>query len=113
MSKKITQFRYYGDGDERNQPSEGTLATYEDGSVFSDVFPISQLGIQSLPGTKFYLNGNINPLIIGASGIYDLDIKDGSRVTDLSFSPKSLQRVSETNTNGYLLVDIIYGEEGE
>jgi hypothetical protein len=36
--------------------------------------PIVQLGIQSVPGTKFYLNGSNNPIIIGNTGIYELDL---------------------------------------
>lgn len=109
MAKKIKQFYFKADSDASNRP-EATKEEYVDGSIFSGVFPISQLGIQGLPGTKFYLNGNINPIIIGASGIYDLDIKNGARVTDLGFAPASMERINESDS-GYLIVDVLYGEE--
>jgi hypothetical protein len=38
--------------------------------------PIVHLGIQTLPGTKVYLNSNMDaPVIIGATGIYELDLE--------------------------------------
>ncbi len=109
MAKKLRQFRWYGEGDPKNSPQvEGQQ--YANGLVFEGVYPIAQLGIQSLPGTEFYLNGSVKPIVIGVSGIYDLDIKNGARVTGLSFSNQSLTRVGE-NATSYLIVDVLYGEE--
>lgn len=114
MSKKIKQFRWYGDNDSRNSPAnisdeeKVSIDNYVDGSVFSDVYPIAQLGIQGPPGLRFYLNGSVNPIVIGASGIYDLEVKKGARITGLEFDKQSLQRVASYN---YLIVDILYGEE--
>jgi hypothetical protein len=112
MSKKIKQFRFYGDNNEKNYPSNRDKSQYQSGQVFSDleVFPISQLGIQGPPGTKFYLNGSVNPLTIGVSGIYDLDIKNGARITSLEFDRDSLNRIEN---NSYLFIDILYGEEDD
>ena len=111
MAKKLRQFRWYSNSEDetRNVPS-ASLENYHDGTVFDKVYPISQLGIQALPGTKFYLNGDVKPLIIGVSGIYDLDIKNGFRVTDLRFSEESLNLISN-NPTSFLIVDILYGEE--
>ena len=114
MAKRIQQFYFKGDGEEEkksNRPSPDINSDkYVDGSAFSSYCPISQLGIQALPGTKFYLHGDIYPITIGASGIFDLDIKNGARVTDLRFSRSDMDRISESGS-GYLIVDIIYGEE--
>lgn len=111
MAKQLKQFRWYGKNDPRNVPDVGDGVTqYSTGEVFEEYYPISQLGIQALPGTKFYLNGNVKPIVIGVSGIYDLDIKNGARVTELSFSDQSLEDISNNTTN-FLIVDIIYGEE--
>ncbi len=113
MAKKLKQFRWYSDsetGKINNYPSNLTLAQYANGDAFEDVYPIAQLGIQALPGTEFYLNGSVKPIVIGVSGIYDLDIKNGARVTRLSFSNQSLARIGNNNTN-YLIVDVLYGEE--
>ncbi len=123
MAKKLLQFRYYGEkekdryGEEmkdRNFPADISMENLADGSIFKkspyNVMPISQLGIQSLPGTKFYLNGAVNPITLGVSGIYDLDIKNGARINDLKFNKQSLNRVNN-ELNGYLIVDVLYGEE--
>ena len=110
MAKNLKQFRWYSDEDSKNSPENISKIQYENGTAFKDVYPISQLGIQALPGTKFYLNGSVKPLVIGVSGIYDLDIKNGARVTGLSFSKQSLQEIHAHPTS-YLIVDILYGEE--
>lgn len=134
MAKKLKQFRLYDaptlitnlDGEPvldedgkytydttycyRNSPQEATLDQWNTGEVFSAVYPIAQLGIQAIPGTKFYLNGSTRPIVVGASGIFDLDIKNGARVTGLGFSRQSLRNITESGT-GYLLVDVLYGEE--
>ena len=109
MAKKLKQFRWYGTDNTNNSPS-ASLKEYADGTVFSSYYPIAQLGIQALPGTKFYLNGSVKPITIGVSGIYDLDIKNGARVTQLSFSQESLEAIGNNTTN-LLIVDILYGEE--
>ena len=75
MAKKVKQFRYYNNTSSNNYPSN--IVNYRSlisGTAFSDFIPIYQLGIQSLPGTKFYLNGATNPIIIGNTGIYELDL---------------------------------------
>ena len=119
MAKKVLQFRYYGDGNEKNFPPSVKSTDFirnSDGNIFNtgkyNVVPISQLGIQSLPGTKFYLNGAVNPIVIGVSGIYDLDIRNGARITELCFSEQSMRRV-KNELNGYLIVDVLYGEEDD
>ena len=57
MANAIKQFRFYGDENVgKNQPQNATLDSYHTGSVFAAYFPILQLGIQTLPGTIFYLN---------------------------------------------------------
>ena len=118
MAKKIKQFRFYGLNHADNFPAEnykGKPVSYTDyitGSIFREVYPISQLGIQALPGTKFYLNNSINPIYIGLSGYYDLEIKNGIRVYRLGFDEKSLENINDTGSSA-LIVDIIYGEEEE
>ena len=61
MSKYIRQLRYYKENDERNYPQnekEGYISTNQlaNPQFFSQYMPITQIGIQTLPGTKFYLN---------------------------------------------------------
>lgn len=124
MAYKVKQFRYYNDQSsevpeaKRNQPvtlaDTSTLITsqhYVNGDVFGTSFPVIQLGVQALPGTKFYLNEAVDPIIIGATGIYELDLTNGIQITKISFAIDSMNNI-KTNDNAYLIVDIIY-DDGE
>lgn len=117
MSKQIKQVRYYGKNDSKNYPlrTQGNdiAPTYQNlisGSAFSKCVPIIQLGIQSLPGTKFYLNGSNNPIIIGNTGIYELNLQGLSEISSLQFDARSLELISN-NESAYLIIDMIYDKE--
>ena len=124
MAYKVKQFRYYNDKSsevsesKRNQPTTlngtTTLITsehYVNGDVFGKHFPVTQLGIQALPGTKFYLNEAVDPVIIGATGIYELDLTNGIQISKISFAHDSMENI-KNNDNAFLIVDIIY-DDGE
>lgn len=124
MAYKVKQFRYYNDKssevseNKRNQPTtlDGTTTLitsehYANGDVFGKYFPVTQLGIQALPGTKFYLNEAVDPVIIGATGIYELDLTNGIQISKITFDPKSME-IIKNNDNAFLIVDIIY-DDGE
>lgn len=124
MAYKVKQFRYYNDKSsevtesKRNQPTtlDGTTTLitsehYVNGDVFGKNFPVTQLGIQALPGTKFYLNEAVDPVIIGATGIYELDLTNGIQISKISFAHDSMENI-KNNDNAFLIVDIIY-DDGE
>ena len=124
MAYKVKQFRYYNDKSsevtesKRNQPTtlDGTTTLitsehYVNGDVFGKHFPVTQLGIQALPGTKFYLNEAVDPVIIGATGIYELDLTNGIQISKITFDRKSME-IIKNNDNAFLIVDIIY-DDGE
>ena len=95
---------------DENQPSSLSSIDLSSGNAFKDYIPIVQLGIQALPGTKFSLNANLEPIIIGASGMYELDLTDSSAIlTSLKFEQTSLNSIS-VNPDGYLIIDIVYLE---
>lgn len=106
MAKQIMQFRYYAEGNSKNYPKTINKAKLSAGSIFSGYLPITQLGIQALPGTKFYLNNGITPIIIGSTGIYELDLEGLSEITSLSFDPTSIESINKNN-NAYLIIDVI------
>lgn len=113
MSKKVMQFRYYdngkdGSGNSKNYPRM-TQAMLASGSVFNPYYPIIQLGIQAIPGTQFYLNNSITPIIIGSTGIYELSLDGLTNITDLRFNPISIERINESQSS-YLIIDIIYDD---
>lgn len=111
MAKHIMQFRYYNDEqDNNNQPEDLKAKDLEKGenNIFSKYTPITQLGIQALPGTRFTLNRNIEgPVIIGSTGIYELDLEGISKINSLDFDPKSLKLIAD-NPNAFLIIDVIY-----
>ena len=106
MANKIMQFRYYGEKVSNNQPSNISASNLASGHIFSGYLPITQLGIQTLPVTKFYLNNSIYPVVIGSTGIYELDLKGVTQITEIHFDKRSLNLINENN-NAYLIVDII------
>ena len=71
MAKVVRQFRFYtmNSGSTmytKNYPRDAKVQDYSSGSVFDKIgcFPIVQLGVQALPGTKMYLNGSTESIII-------------------------------------------------
>ena len=125
-SRQIAQFRFFGDSNsdfntsdqnaiyhqmDDNSPATLSSMSLIDGSAFEEYTPIIQLGIQSLPGLKFNINTNLDPIIMGASGMFEIDLVNSSAyITSLTFDKQSLESINE-NPDGYLIIDIVY-EEG-
>ncbi len=110
--KKIKQFRFFGVDSSKNEPANIDYNKLYTGEIFNDYTPIVKLGIQSLPGTTFYLNDKIkqNPIIIGYTGLYELDLEGIAEINALNFEISSLNNI--TNTEGAcLIIDVIYDKE--
>ena len=109
MAKHIMQFRYYNDEQgNNNQPEDLNAESLNKGTIFAKYLPFTQLGIQALPGTRFFLNDNIEgPVIIGSTGIYELELEGISKINSLDFDPKSLKLIAD-NPNAFLIIDVIY-----
>ena len=60
-----------------------------------------------MPGTKFYVNGTNNPVIIGFTGMFSIDLTAGGSITELTFDEDSIDEIEE-NDSAYLVVDIAY-----
>lgn len=112
MAKYINQVRYYGDGNAKNSASNVTLTTLQSGSTFHNTLPIVQLGIQTLPGMKVYINNHTNPVIVGQTGIYELNVDGISYITDLRFDGSTLSVINKNQNNAYLIIDYLYEREG-
>ena len=121
MAKFIRQIRYYGPGDNRNQPQGLTQGELTSGSIFNTTPTILQLGVQSFPGMKFFVNGADGPVIIGSTGIYELNVDGISQINSIRFDTTEISRignpkvndnnqnVAKRQTNGlYLIIDYIY-----
>ena len=79
------------------------------GAAFSTLTtgPFSQLGVQAPPGTKFYINGGVDPVIVGFSGFFDIDLGDGGSILSLKFDRESIDKISN-NDSAILIVDMAY-----
>lgn len=131
MSKKMTQFRYYGinKSDEENTQASNLNkwpenALEEDNDWYElnleDLAPIVYLGIQSIPGSRFCFNTlGLEPIIIGASGIYQLDLINSSAAIDKIYVDKNILNLIDENYSNsmlqypavHLIIDMVY--EGE
>ncbi len=106
MAKAIKQFRFFG----QNPTISSSNLTFQglvSGNIFENFLPIYKLGIQGMPGTKFYLNNSSDPIVIGITGIYELDTKGQTRITAINFSPDSIQNIMDSSFGG-LIIDIMY-----
>lgn len=111
MVRKVQQFRFYGDNkadSDKNQPKNLSGNQLRSGSVFNSYTPIKQIGIQTMPGVKFYLNNSIDPIIIGSTGIYELNVENLTEITALSFDTLSINMINKTPSTSYIIIDILY-----
>lgn len=112
MAKKIKQYRYYGRNSDSNFPLGLTREGLISGFAFANSIPITQLGIQTLPGTVFYVNNSPEPVVVGSTGIYELDLSSGTFITNLRFDIESIRTIEDIST-AYVIVDIVYEVEEE
>lgn len=106
MVQKFKQIIYFHSTSSSNTPGI-TKNTLISGSAFEDYLPACQLGIQALPGTKIYLNGNANPIVIGFTGVFSIDLSTGGNITEITIDATSLNLIDE-NVNAFLIIDIGY-----
>lgn len=114
-----TQFRYYTAGNDKNYPDNDLIWLYgtdETESIpqkhlLSDINAgVVKLGIQGLPGTRFYLTDNPldRGIVIDHTGVFELDLTDTTTsIGVLFFDDTSLSNISNIK-NSSLIVDILY-----
>ena len=103
MNKKIMQFRYYGIKTKNNFPANIKAGDFSTEDFFKDYYPIHYIKIQGPNSIKFWINFNSNSVMLGPSGVYELDLQNFSTIEDLKFSSIS-NTISEP-----LIIDLIYG----
>ena len=117
MSKTIKQYRYYGDGNQHNQPVDTiSKESMYAGDVFisdkmiQELGMITSIGIQGLPGTKIYINESASPILLGMMGTFELDLSNYGFIYKLQVDYNSASIIENTE-NGYLIIDAIYDTE--
>lgn len=109
MITRIKQFRYYGDSHVDTYPTDLTKIQLCEENILQGLGSgVIQLGIQAPPQTIFYLNSNQSHrnggIVVGSTGIYELEVKNLTYLTTLQFD-------AETLPNN-LIIDVIYQEQG-
>lgn len=102
--KKMYQFRYYGSSS-KNYPLDLNQNMMSNHTLFRGKSSITHLGIQAAPGTTFFLNKEINPIQIGKTGIFELDVSGYGYITHIAFAESTLDLVNEDNG---IIIDILY-----
>lgn len=108
MARHVGQLRWLGKDNPNNNV---TLEALKGGRAFPEN-AIIQIGIQTLPGTEIFINLNRKPIIIGITGIYELNVEDLTTISNIIFDQESIQRIAD-NDAGYVICDYIYEKEGE
>lgn len=120
MASKFKQLRFYNyeETTGNNEPVltgssiNNPTGIWQDGTVFKDYLPASQLGIIAPPGTKFYINGSASYAVVGYTGLFELDLRETGVITSLTFNDVSLNYIA-SNPAAYLIVDLVYEPEEE
>lgn len=107
--RRITQFRFRGNSNEENYPTTLRQDDLTVGNLFRDYGPVSQFGIQAPPGLRFYLNNSAYPIMVGETGIYELDLENVGRITAIRFERSDLETFyARPDPADKLLIDIVY-----
>ena len=114
VEPKVYQFRYYGLDNEKNSPNgeNAWIGLSSDSTrpsnLLADYGSAVKIGIQTLPGVKFYISSNFsNGIIIDHTGVYELDLRNtNTTISKLYFDGSSLDRISEVD-NASLIVDVL------
>lgn len=109
----IKQYRYYGYNSNENQQNITLEELKNDVLKKDNIQNVIKLGIQTMPGIKFYLNSEINKsaeesIIINNTGIFDLEIPYDTMISSLRFD-ESVDQIKTTNNSNYkyLIIDIV------
>ena len=108
MNKKIMQFRYYGTKNKNNFPANIKAGDFSTEDFFKNYYPIHYIRIQGPNSTKFWINFNSNSIMLGPSGVYELDLQNFSTIEDLKIEDLKFNSISNTISEP-LIIDLIYG----
>lgn len=76
------------------------------GDILQDFYPLKAIGIQTIPGAKIYINNNDNYVVIGSTGIYELE-NIGENIVSIKLDRETLNLI-KGNLNTFLIYDFLY-----
>ena len=110
---QLQQIRYFGKANTKEIDVSDETKTnnieYDDLSQNLIKGSVKKIGIQTIPGIRFFVDEkNEYPIIIGMSGIFELDLTSSiATISHLCFDVDSLG-IIENNPGGYLIIDLLY-----
>ena len=97
MAKQLYQFHYSKDGGNQDEWSNGNAFNKNNA-------PIVKLTIIAPSTVQFYVNNDlVNPIMIGATGKFEIDLKNQTSITSLKFNKDDLE-----NPEQDIIVNAIY-----
>ena len=105
MTNSFKQFYY--DGTKAVNCDKNTLVN---GNIFAGL-AVRKLGMQGLPGLKFYLNGSSTPALLGNNNIFEIDAMDSMPIISIKFEEDNLTALIDNQPAAALIIDIIYAKE--
>lgn len=107
--RKVGQFFYSGSENLKTSDESERIRITEEIAFNA---PIIQLGVQAPPGFKFYVDNDDNyPIEVGSTGIFEIELKDGIQITDITFDRSELDIINQSKNSLYLIIDVIYDAE--
>lgn len=116
---KIGACRYYNDNSQENYNSLFTdnekpkLSSFTSGDFLlksGNGVHIKKIGIQTLPGTKLFFNRGSEHVIVGFTGILEVDLTNSQQeITMVNFSQDSMELIRD-GEGAYLIIDFLYEE---
>lgn len=116
----VKQFRYYGDGDERNHPSDLTFQKLIKSDFIINENLIEQYGdikylkiVSNFSGIEFNINEEKKNIIITPPNRFQLNSDNFITITSFKFINNIfLQRLkNKWNEKDFLIVDVVYNKE--
>lgn len=87
MAKQLYQFYYSKDGRNKNEWSNGNAFKKNNA-------PIVKLTIIAPPTVQFYVNNLENPIMIGATNEFEIDLKNQTQIFSLRFDEDDLEKLT-------------------
>ena len=115
MAYKIAQFRYYGSKNSNNYSPFAEVNSEDfnfdnaltNGKAFQDCVPIYKIGIQTFPGATIHFNKNTYPVMVGKTGIFELELDDNIKISSINIDVNTIDMINKVD-NYYLIIDVIY-----
>ena len=104
MAKQVGQIRWFGANNSSNSSKSLTLNDLIRGTMLPKTYPITAITIQAPRGSQIFINSNSQPITLGTTQIYSLDVEGVAIITSVRFSLDTINKIS----NAAVVIDYTY-----